>query len=405
MNTMRDIRSRLSILIVGTLLTAPLAAQQQGTLLRGMRFSDSTRTESLQQLETQIDSLSRELALLRDRADDAKTDAEKRDLQNGIMRTTARRSMLRSRLATLQRTNQNDDVLRQRVVEEEMARARLLATKTGQTMFIVPSRLPQAPGYIGVTYSGDMQYRGEGSELVVEHRDWPVIVSVEPRSPAARAGLSSGDTVISYNGYVLRNNKVSLSKLLKPGDTLTVKIRRDQSVRDVPVIVGRRPGATGLGSGGTWVAIGPEDVWTATTTPRAVTSGRARVSGTAPTPAPSSGPRTTVSGALATTPMPPVGFAFTTSNAVAGADLQRIKGDLAEVFGVERGVLVLDVQKSSIADRAGLRGGDVVLEAGGEKVYTPLDIRRAMEKSRGDGRLELRIIRKKKQQTISLQWD
>jgi C-terminal processing protease CtpA/Prc len=405
MNTMRDIRSRLSVLIVGAILAAPLAAQQQGGQLRVQRFGDSTRTESLQQLETQIDSLSRELALLRDRADDAKTDAERRELQSGIMRTTARRSMLRSRLATLQRSNSNEDVLRQRLVEEEMARTRLMESKTGQTMFIVPSRLPQAPGYIGVTYSGDMQYRGEGSELVVEHRDWPVIVSVEPRSPAAKAGLSSGDTVISYNGYVLRNNKVSLSKLLKPGDTLTVKIRRDQTVRDVPVIVGRRPGATGFGSGGAWVAVGPEDVWTATTTPRAVTTVRPRVSGAPPTPAPSAGPRNTVSGAIATTPMPPVGFAFTTSNAVAGADLQRIKGDLAEVFGVERGVLVLDVQKSSIADRAGLRGGDVILEAGGDKVYTPLDIRRAVEKSRSDGRLELRIVRKKKQQSVSLKWD
>ena len=84
--------------------------------------------------------------------------------------------------------------------------------------------------------------------------------------------------------------------------------------------------------------------------------------------------------------------------------MQRLKGDLAEIFGVERGVLVLDVVKGSLAERAGLRGGDVILEAGGEKMYTPADLRAAIAQAQ-DSRLSLQVVRKKKQQTLTLQWD
>jgi S1-C subfamily serine protease len=238
-----------------------------------------------------------------------------------------------------------------------------------------------------------LEYRADGEELVVSHQDNPVIESVEPGSPAARAGLMAGDTVVAYNGSLLRGNKLSLTKMLRPGVTLAVRVKRDQEMKEIPVVIARRPSAwVAAGSGTEWVSVEPAEA-----APR-VAGGAPRQPPRVirmPTPAP---------GTSQATPMPPVGFTFQVGNSVAGADLQRLKGDLAEIFGVERGVLVLDVVKGSLAERAGLRGGDVILEAGGDKVYTPADVRSAIAQAH-DSRLSLQIMRKKKKQTLTLQWD
>src|SRR5688500_17400288 len=56
--------------------------------------------------------------------------------------------------------------------------------------------------------------------------------------------------------------------------------------------------------------------------------------------------------------------------AVAGAELHDLNPSLGASFGVQRGVLVLDAREGTPAARAGLLGGDVIVRANGSDIGT-----------------------------------
>lgn len=64
------------------------------------------------------------------------------------------------------------------------------------------------------------------------------------------------------------------------------------------------------------------------------------------------------------------------SRALAGARLEDLNPDLAAYFEARQGVLVIDVQPSTPAARAGLRAGDVIESVGGTAVESVRDLRR-----------------------------
>jgi len=88
---------------------------------------------------------------------------------------------------------------------------------------------------------------------------------------------------------------------------------------------------------------------------------------------------------------------------IAGATIVRTNADLRETFGVKSGVLVLDVARGSPAYASGLKGGDVIVAVGRMAVTSPVSIQRAIETADGT-ELPLRIIRKKKEQSLTLRW-
>ena len=89
---------------------------------------------------------------------------------------------------------------------------------------------------------------------------------------------------------------------------------------------------------------------------------------------------------------------------IAGATMVRTNDDLRETFGVRNGVLVLDVARGSPAYASGLRGGDIIVGVGRiSNINNPLTIRRAID-SADDAEVTLRVIRKKKAQSITLRW-
>jgi len=88
---------------------------------------------------------------------------------------------------------------------------------------------------------------------------------------------------------------------------------------------------------------------------------------------------------------------------IAGATIVRTNADLRETFGVKSGVLVLDVARGSSAYSSGLKGGDVIVSVAGVAVTSPLSIQRAIEVADGS-ELQLRIIRKKREQSLTLKW-
>jgi len=67
-----------------------------------------------------------------------------------------------------------------------------------------------------------------------------LVSSVEPDSPAAKAGLKAGDVILKLNGKEVAESNQLPSQVanIKPGDRATLTIWRDHSERDVTVKVG-----------------------------------------------------------------------------------------------------------------------------------------------------------------------
>ena len=63
-----------------------------------------------------------------------------------------------------------------------------------------------------------------------------------------------------------------------------------------------------------------------------------------------------------------------TKHGFLGVSVQRLDDDEREKAGVSHGVQVMDVEKESAADKAGMRKGDIIQAVNGEKVRDPEDL-------------------------------
>lgn len=96
------------------------------------------------------------------------------------------------------------------------------------------------------------------------------------------------------------------------------------------------------------------------------------------------------------------GFVWTTGNRRIGISTQTLSKQLAEYFGVkDGGILITSVSDNSPAAKAGLKAGDVITAIDGEKVDSPGDITRAINKKE-TGEVSLTIVRDKNMRTITL---
>jgi serine protease Do len=76
--------------------------------------------------------------------------------------------------------------------------------------------------------------------------------------------------------------------------------------------------------------------------------------------------------------------------------------DLAKKFGVERGVLVTEVVKSSPAEKAGVKAGDVIQKVNEKDVNSPLDLKNEILKLEIGEEIVLTLVREKEEITIAL---
>lgn len=82
-----------------------------------------------------------------------------------------------------------------------------------------------------------------------------------------------------------------------------------------------------------------------------------------------------------------------------GIGTQTLTKQLAEYFGVSEGILVTSVNDNSPAAKAGLKAGDVITAADGEKVNSPGDISRAIGKKQ-DGPVTLTVVRDRNTRSV-----
>jgi serine protease Do len=99
---------------------------------------------------------------------------------------------------------------------------------------------------------------------------------------------------------------------------------------------------------------------------------------------------------------PPVAIAGFSSY-VAGAQLTTLTDDFKELTGADAGVMIQRVAPETPAATAGLKGGDVIVEAGDTPVTSARILQRLISSS-DERTLKLKVVRKGKTRTVWLKW-
>jgi serine protease Do len=225
----------------------------------------------------------------------------------------------------------------------------------------------QPEGYMGINFEGIEIRRSGAGPAIYMLGERPVIVSVEPGSPAERAGLAADDEIVMIAGSDARK-PILLGQLLKPGARLPVRVMRAGQPREMTVVVARRPDDYGSPcaslDGQAGFRLVPQATFMKRRDPPEPVTARA-----APEAVPNAGG---------------FSYGFVTpyaaggTNLIAGAAFVVLDQDWRETLGVDRGLLVVSVAPGSPAATAGLRKSDVVLSAGDVPLTRTSDLWRVM---------------------------
>ncbi len=261
-------------------------------------------------------------------------------------------------------------------------------------------------GYLGVTFSitGTVKREGKGPD-VYRFDEPPEVLSVEPGSPAERAGMRRGDHIVAFDGKDVVGRDVILSQMLVPGRKLSVRVSRDGRDQNFMVQVSKRP--EGFDDECLDLDLALVPVRTPMPPVRGFTFVRP-VSPASPPSAPASTSAPSAPDAPASpsvwsimTP-PPVAIAGF-SSLVAGAQLTTLTEDFKELTGADAGVMVQRVAPETPAAAAGLKGGDVIVEAGDRQVTSARLLQRMISDTE-EHSLKLKVVRKGKARTVWLRW-
>jgi len=295
-----------------------------------------------------------------------------------------------------------------------------------------------ATGWIGVSVDIATVQRGSASSTTVR------IAAVQPGSPAERAGVRAGDTLLAVNDWSGPDDLRSLADRLRlePGDPVRLVVSRAGRPTEIRVVAGDRP--SGLGIAARPAPPSPDSIVTAIE--RAMDALRQRLASgegfrvrfeRAPQAGDASPPRW-VEGSPSVRPLPPgllprradqdrdsalagLRFLFLEDrameeiirdrgdeprrafspftpyrlgmNRIAGAEAIDLHPELSSYFEVDAGVLIVDVPDGTPAHAAGLRPGDVVVSAGERPVRTLAGLREAVATQRVDA-LSLEVVRR-----------
>ena len=217
---------------------------------------------------------------------------------------------------------------------------------------------PLRGGYLGV---GIQEINSErAKELKLREEAGVEITSVMHESPAEKAGLKSGDVVVSYNGQKVEGIE-QFSRMVREtpaGREAKVEIFRNGAPQTVAVKIDNR------------------------TLPRIFTGDGVHFN-------------------MPDIPMPDIPRVFTGLHSpMLGIEAESLEGQLAQYFGVkDGGVLVRSVLKNSAAEKAGLKAGDVILRLDDIKVTSAADISARLRAAPGKT-VQLSVMRERKEITI-----
>jgi serine protease Do len=205
--------------------------------------------------------------------------------------------------------------------------------------------------------------KGKGSAGVV-------IDDVDTDSPAAKAGLKTGDVIVEFDGERVRSVR-QFSRLVSEtpaGRTVTAAVMRDGQRMSMSVTP-REGSNLRLLEGDRWFGVAPA------------------IPARPPSPPP--------------TPFPPSleSFVWRSGNRL-GITITDLSPQLAEYFGTKDGVLVSAVDANSAAAKAGVKAGDVITSVNGSSVESGSELRRRLNSVDPGEEFSLGIMRDKRAMTL-----
>ncbi len=210
------------------------------------------------------------------------------------------------------------------------------------------------------------------------------VIGIDEESPAQLAKLQEGDIILKFDNKDLMSAQELASEIRKhkPGQDVSLQIKRDDKTMTVKVKLGEVPKEEARRE--------MELRFPRLFPPRGVPPEAAPP---ALTPRPERAPRQ---------PLLKRDFFAWENRKYIGVYLQELTPELSEYFGVKdgKGLLVSRVTKDSPAEKAGLKVGDVILKADGQKTETLRDLIGRIQKLREGDKIKLDILRDKKSMTV-----
>jgi serine protease Do len=248
----------------------------------------------------------------------------------------------------------------------------------------------QSPkGWVGIVITTGIGTVAESGKMVFN--DYPTIESIDPGSPAEKAGLQAGDVLITINSQDFRKDPIPMASLLVPGQKIVFRYRRNDAAKTVAMKVVERPSENRSYVDVRIIGPAPSQVEALRRTRAEESLLNRNVVVEAPR-------RPIVSIAPLV-----IGAGAPTLN-IVGAELTQLSADLRDALKVKSdGLFVIKVAMGTPAGEAGLKAGDVIFKAGDELIQNPGELIRLMRGSI-DNSVVLRILRKQKPQTLTLRW-
>jgi C-terminal processing protease CtpA/Prc len=222
----------------------------------------------------------------------------------------------------------------------------------------------------------------------VRYFKYPEIISVEPNSPAQRAGIIPGDVLVAYDGNDVVGRRIDVSQLLVPERRLAVTVQRDGESKEFSMTVAPAPLRIQLRRNenpGEAMIVSPLP-------PR----------GTRPPTAAAraEGERVIVYGQA----VPGGNMMFSNRNGVLGAALITINADLARAFKTKEGVVIQECAEGTPAYESGLRPGDAIISVAGMTVTRAQDVQPLVFSKRMEKAVVFQIVRDKKPMNVTVKW-
>ncbi len=231
---------------------------------------------------------------------------------------------------------------------------------------------PGTSAYLGVDI-GEVTQDRLGALKLKEEQGVEVLL-VDQDSPAGKAGLKEHDVILTLNGAEVESG-AQLRRIIHetpPGRTVTLGISRDGQMQTVKAQLADRHKALAWKNG-------KED---------------------------------DNSNLISIPPIPPIpnfpdiempNIIVVHSSMRSGLMVENLTPQLGEFLGAKggKGVLVRSVEKGSVAARAGLRAGDVIVRVNTDAISDVGDFSRAL-RSHASSNASVGVIREKREQVISL---
>lgn len=260
-------------------------------------------------------------------------------------------------------------------------------------------------GWIGITPGlAPHEERGDSSGYFVRYFKYPEIISVEPNSPAQRAGIIPGDVLVAYDGNDVVSRWIDVGQMLVPDRRMAVTVQREGESKEFSMVVAKAPMRIQIrrnddpgelipfphemrgGGGGTWTTAVPAPA-------RPGQSERVVFLG-------GQGGAVAAGGGDYRFAMP---FAFS-PNGVLGAVLMTVTPEFARISKLKEGVVIQDCPEDSPAYRSGLRTGDAIVSVGGQAVSKSTDVRVVLFSKRNERSAVFQVLREKKTVSVTVKW-